>query len=359
MSYGHLSRTEKAHWNEYQGLRRISDWPGFDDLTRADADAARTWLVEQRKNIWRAAQPKADGGDGKGWTANDRRERWEFLKDENLNIGAPKHEVRLPTPGSATDAEKAYLEAREIYLALGSATPEQKARKQRNVDWLVERRKLLWHLMATDQDRNRSAGREARYDALCIATHHGNAYEEWDKAHNKWGVPFTKEDVAKGQRAEIIRLALSFVGTSEHPAGSNRGTPQPSMWQKRVVGSDGWAWCACFTTCMCWDAGVEGQSTAGVWNNIQLAKQGKGMFRAYTTDPSRVRMGDHVIIGCETCHTELVKVPPKTRADVCKTVGGNTAPKPGSGDEYNGGTVAERDRSPREVVGYLLIRAKS
>jgi len=50
----------------------------YDRLKRADRDAARRRVLvhvmrEQRKRIWKAAQPKARGGDGKGWTKTRRR----------------------------------------------------------------------------------------------------------------------------------------------------------------------------------------------------------------------------------------------------------------------------------------------
>jgi hypothetical protein len=106
---------------------------------------------------------------------------------------------------------------------------------------------------------------------------------------------------------------------------------------------------------MAWDADVLGTATASVNLNIQLAKRGQGMYRAYTHDISRVHSGDHVAIGCETCHIEVVAAPPDERG--CDTVGGNTSPGPGaSASEYNGGCVAERRRSNHEIVGYLLVR---
>lgn len=356
MAYGDLTEAEQAHWDEYTNLRRISDWPGFNVDMDAARAAARSWLVERRKQIWRSAQPKADGGDGKGWDVANRRERHEFLKDENLNTGAPKHEVRLPTPGSATDAEKAYMEAREVYLAFASTTDAQKARKQANVDWLVERRQDLWRLIAADGNHN---GRKERYEALAIATHHGRAYEEWNKTHNKWGIPYSPS-VDSSQRMKAVNIAKHYVGVVERPAGSNKGQPQPSGWQKRVIGSDGWAWCACFNVCCAWDAGVEGSGTAGVWVNKQMALKGQGMFRAYTTDRRRVRPGDFVIIGCDTCHQEMVAEPPDEHG--VDTVGGNTSSGHG-GSQYNGGGVYERKgttrRTNREIVGYMLVRYTS
>lgn len=350
MPYADLTQDEKAHWNEFATLRQISDWPGFDAAQARRRDASRAWLVDRRKDIWRNAQSKAKGGDGKGWRINNRRERHTFLKDDNLSNAAPKIEVTLPAPKGMTAAERVYIEEREGYLAFASTAPKQKQRKLDNVNWLVKRRKQLYHLMQTDPKNNRAANRQARYDALCIATHTGTAYKKWDATHNKWGKP---NKPAESRRAQCVKHARSFIGVNEHPAGSNKGDPHPSDWQKRVIGSDGFAWCACFTTCMAWDSGVQGSATAGVFNNIEMAKSGRGMYRGFTTDHRKVNPGDHVAIGCSSCHIELVARKPT--ASAVDTVGGNTSPG-SSGSQFNGGCVANRTRSRGEVVGYLLVR---
>lgn len=347
MSYGDLTEGEQAHWNEYTNLRQISDWPGFDaaqDQRRADS---RTWLQERRKEIWRLAQdpPK---GDGQGWDHANRRARYEFLKDSNLNSGAPKHEVRLPCPGTATDTEKVYIEEREVYLAFGSTTDEQKARKQANVDWLVARRKQLWHLMQDDPDGNKPNDRQARYDALCIATHHGSAYEEWDATHNKWGQPYTPTTGAGGDsRSDVKRWLDSYIGVRENPDGSNKGREQPSTWQERVYGSDGVPWCACFAVCSSWDNGVSGSGTAGVYNNVQLAKKGQGIYRGWTSDPSKVHAGDHAFIGSD--HTGVIY-----DRDTGQTVEGNTS---NSQSQWNGGEVVKKSRGwSYWSAGFGLVR---
>jgi hypothetical protein len=349
-AYGDLTEGEQAHWNEYTNLRQISDWPGFDDAQDQRRADSRTWLQDRRAYIADLAEGNVEG-EPAGWDTASRQERYDFLADDNLNSGAPKHEVRLPCSGTATDAEKSYIEEREVYLVFGSTTDKQKARKQANVDWLVDRRKSLWHLMKDDADNNGSNDRQARYDNLCIATHHGAAYEEWDEAHNKYGEPYSPDD--DGGRSWCVSHAKSFIGVSESPPDSNKGNPQPSDWQKRTIGYDGVPWCACFVSCMAWDAGVVGSSTASVSNNIDLAKKGQGIYSGYTTDKSRVHSGDHVAIGCSTCHIEVVAEPPTSSG--VKTVGGNTSPG-GSGSQYNGGCVANRDRANSEVVGYLLVR---
>jgi hypothetical protein len=347
-TYGDLTAAEAATWNEYTNLRALSDWPGFDDAQDQRRAAARTWLQDRREYIERLAKGEVDGQE-KGWDVGDRRSRYDFLSDANLNSGAPKHEVRLPCSGKATDAEKAYIEEREIYLTFASQYDEQRLRKQANVAWLVDRRRKLWHLIRTDPGNNEAQDREQRYDDLCVATHFGAAYDKWEQTHNKWGVPENGAGSSSG-RAACKEWLETQLGISESPAGSNRGAPQPSGWQKRVFGSDGVAWCACFAVCSAWDNGVTGTGTAAVFNNIQLAKKGQGIYRGFTTDLSKVRPGDHAFIDCSTCHTGVVYDP---HGPV--TIEGNTSPGQ-EGSQYNGGTVARKQRPAGAFIGFGLVR---
>jgi hypothetical protein len=143
VSYGKLTESEQAHWDEYTNLRAISDWPGFDgeqDQRRADS---RQWIVDRREYIEALAEGEVEGEEA-GWDINSRQERYDFLG--GMNSGSPKHEVTLPCTGMATDAEKVYIEEREVYLTFASTTDAQRDRKQANVDWLVDRRKVLCRL---------------------------------------------------------------------------------------------------------------------------------------------------------------------------------------------------------------------
>ena len=106
-------------------------------------------LVASRSGGW--LSPGSKGGDGNGWRHANRRDRHTFLRDQNLNAGAPKHEVRLPAPAVCTNTEKVYIEEREGYLAFASTNPEQKKRKVANLNWLVERRKRLYRLIQEDK----------------------------------------------------------------------------------------------------------------------------------------------------------------------------------------------------------------
>jgi hypothetical protein len=135
---GHVGRVHQpARDLRLAGLRRRPGQPP----RRLARVAARAHGVHRR-----LANGEVEG-ETPGWDTADRGERYDYLS--GLNSGSPKHEVRLPCPGSATDTEKVYIEEREVYLAFGSAYESQKARKQANVDWLVVRRKKLWHLMQT------------------------------------------------------------------------------------------------------------------------------------------------------------------------------------------------------------------
>src|SRR5215467_5296828 len=102
--YDQLTPAEQCYWNVYTRLRQLSDWPAFTDGQSQAKGSALAWLQAQRKEIWRAAQPPPDG-DGGGWEANNRSERYAQLQDDSLFAGSPRHMCQLPT-GGGTDTEK-------------------------------------------------------------------------------------------------------------------------------------------------------------------------------------------------------------------------------------------------------------
>lgn len=334
MAVSDLTKAERSHYEEYVNLRSISDWPGFTPDQAERKEAARAWLDAKRKAIWHEGQDS-------GWDKRDRRSRYNTLHPDNLNSASPTHEYRLPA-GTCTPTEKALIEEREVWIVVQSQNEAQKARKQACTDELVHRRKQLYHLGQDDGWDQHS--RRRRYENLCVATKHGRVWDEYAKSHDRYGEPKDKQSA----RDKAVTLARSHIGTVEHPSGSNRG-PKISDWQKRVLGSDGYPWCACFVTCMAWDAGVKGSSSAGVQVIVNMAKAGRGMFRGWTTDPRKVRKGDFAIVGCTSCHIELVA----SEADPYSTIGGNTS-SGSSGSQYNGGGVFARDRRG-EIVGWARV----
>jgi hypothetical protein len=103
--------------------------------------------------------------------------------------------------------------------------------------------------------------------------------------------------------------------------------------------------------CSAWDAGIAGAGTAGVWNNTEMAKKGMGIYRGFTTDPSKVRAGDHAFISDK--HTGVIyEADDKTPT----TIEGNTSPTSG-GSQYDGGVVAKKTRPAGYWTGYGLVRA--
>jgi hypothetical protein len=344
--YAQLTEAEKAHWDEYCRLRELSDWPGFtegQDERRADA---REWLVAQRKFIWRCAEGKETPEYPAGWSRNDRRERYEQLKDDRLNTGSCRRVAQLPRNG-ATDTERVLLAERCVWWIVASTTDEQKARKQSCTDWLIERRQQVYGLIQDGSARENEANyRFDRYANLCVATKWGKTYDEWAKTHD----PATGEPVgsASSARADAVANARRYLGTSESPAGSNRG-PQIDKWCQRVYGGTGVPWCACFATCMAWDAGAKGSSSAGVQVIVDMARKKQGIYRGWTTDPTKVLRGDLAVIACTSCHIEMVT----SSDDAYDCIGGNTSPGT-EGSQYNGGTVAHRQRRG-EVVGWALV----
>lgn len=348
-TYGVLTEAEQAYWNEYTNLRMISDWPGFDPYEDDRKSDSRDWILERMDYLVALANGKVDG-QPKGWGTANRGNRYDFLS--TLNSGEPKHEVRLPCSGSATDTEKVYIEEREVYLYIATVDDEQKSRKLDNVGWLKDQRAKLWHLMKDDPDNNKGQDRLTRYNNLCIATSYGTPYEAWDKSHNEYGEPYDTET----QREAICKWLDKYVGTVEDPKGSNKGHPQPSEWQVRVYGSDGVPWCACFAVCSAWDADVTGVGTAGVELNTSLAKQGKGIYRGFTTDASRVRPGDHMFKDGD--HQGVARGTLQSDGKILG-VEGNTSGTTDSGSQWNGDLVAKKPRSASYWTGFGLVRADS
>lgn len=328
--YNELTEGERCYWDVYTRLRELSDWEGFSEAQDITRQLARNWLVAKRKEIWRLAQPKADGGDGQGWGHANRSARYEQLKDDSLNIGSCRRLCQLPTNGG-TPGEKAGISEREMWWNISSVNDETKTWRQSNADWATNTRKQIWHL-AEDEGWTTN-DRELRYDNLCIATKHGSPYDEWAKTHNT--TTGEAKSTGGGSRSDCKKWLDSFLGVHENPDGSNKGQPQPSKWQQRVYGDDGVPWCACFAVCSAWDNGVSGSGTAGVYNNVQLAKQGQGIYKGWTNDPSKVHAGDHAFIGSD--HTGVIY-----DASTGQTVEGNTSASGGS--QWNGGQVAKKTR---------------
>lgn len=344
--YNQLIDSEKCYWNVYTRLRQLSDWAAFTSGQDEAKTSSRAWLVARRKTIYREAESVAGG-----WDVNNRRQRYTQLADDSLNSGSPRNLCQLPT-GGTTDTEKVKISEREVWWNQSAVDDATQRWRDNCTGWLIDRRKQVWHL---GEDEGWDANyRRQRYDALCVATKTGQAYTSWSASHNDHtgakNPPPPTSSGAASSRAQAVAAARSYLGVSENPPSSNRGSPQPSGWQKRVYGDDGVPWCACFTTCMAWDAGAIGSSSAAVQYIVSLAQQGQGMFRGWTTDPANVLQGDMAVVSCTTCHIGLVA----DSDDACHLIEGNTSPG-SEGSQFNGGCVAEKRRARSEIVGWALV----
>ncbi len=149
-------------------------------------------------------------------------------------------------------------------------------------------------------------------------------------------------------RLLALNNARKWVGTGEHPPGSNHG-PQVDRWQRRAAGATGFPWCACFLWCMFDDAGrkLQIQFPASVLSWVETAVPGTPFHRvsrplrgdvvAYSWDGHTPRPDDHIGI------VEKVLALPRMgrKRYWIKTVEGNT-----------GDAVRRRWRwvDPRDVV---------
>lgn len=339
--YSKLTEAEKCYWDVYTRLRELSDWQGFSPSQKQVQDESRAWLVNQRKSIWRAAQPKSKGGDGKGWKHANRSARYEQLRDEKLNTGTCRRVASLPSNGG-TPGEKAGIAERRMWWMVNSVDDRTKKWRQGNADWATTTRRQIYSLAEQKgQGGWNKSDRQLRYDNLCIATKTGDAYKSWAKTHNTVNGKLKPKAPAKSKgRSACLTNMRRYVGVSENPMGSNRGSPQPNGWQNRVIGGTGFAWCACFASCMAWDAGVKGAGSAGVASLYDMARRSAGIYRGVTTDPSRVRTGDHAVVGSISTHVGVVA----SDSDACHLIEGNAS---------NG--VREQTRNRGSIVCWLLV----
>ena len=357
MGYEHLTSAERAHYDEYCKLRSISDWPGFTAAQRNRRDEARAWLDSQRKQIFRRAEGQVAGVEP-GWERGDRRRRYAMLTPGTLREASPRRQVRLPAAG-CTPTEDAYIEEREVMLALTSSTDDQRARKTANVDWLVRRRKQLFAL-ASDSGWN-AAERRNRYRALSIATRHGTAFEVWKATHD----PETGMPLATGSgssRGRTLKWLGDREGITEQPRNSNTDNRSDGIRAAQVAcaggsqGLVGQPWCGVW----CWRAlqraGVPKIGTwwmASVLSIEQHAKAGRWCYRGWRSgfDTRGVLPGDHVVIGGSGVHVETVR---EVLSGSVITNGGNTSAGTG-GSQSNGGGAYRRRRYPSEITGFALV----
>lgn len=160
--------------------------------------------------------------------------------------------------------------------------------------------------------------------------------------------------VAVRGRAAAIAWGRSHIGVHEEPAGSNRGS-LIDRWQARF-GFRAAPWCGLYLGNELLAGGVKGVTSriASVGAIQQDAEAHRGPFFGYTAGfAAHAQIGDAVVLFGFGIHVELIV---EVLPDGYRTVGGNTSATAGSGNQSDGGCVAEHIRSAGEVHGVAHVR---
>jgi hypothetical protein len=161
-----------------------------------------------------------------------------------------------------------------------------------------------------------------------------------------------------GPQGNAVAWALRQVGTTEQPAGSNRG-PKVSEWEKRMTGTSGYPWCGAFVGNAI-EQGGKGNITARIVytpyiyddavhgrNGLERVvwRDGAGFGKEKVAHTGSLVLFDFGSGGIK--HVAMLRQPWKG-SGLLRTVEGNTSFGPG-GSQDNGGCVARRDRDPSLV----------
>lgn len=158
--------------------------------------------------------------------------------------------------------------------------------------------------------------------------------------------------------SKVLELARAELGTTEDPPGSN--LTKYGFW----YGVDGVPWCVIF---LCWLFNQAGERMA-FFGGGKTASCGM-LLRWYreqglTVPVSGVQPGDIVLLnfhgGKDPEHCGLITHVERSGGSILyvKSIEGNTYAEGGSGDDSNGGCVAERTRYPRNIVGVARPKYK-
>jgi peptidoglycan hydrolase-like protein with peptidoglycan-binding domain len=163
-----------------------------------------------------------------------------------------------------------------------------------------------------------------------------------------------------GGREAAMKHLEKRLGYTEQPADSNCDNRSDGIRtaQDHCAGGGTWLryqpWCGCWAFYALEAAGVQkiDSHLASVASIEDAARSGSKCYKGWTTDRSKVKKGDLVIIGGYGVHVETVR---GFSGSNTLTIGGNTSPGT-SGSQSNGGGAYARTRYPSEVRGYALVR---
>ena len=361
----HLLDSEQNTCDEYCGGVALSDWPGYADAQDQRRRDAWHWLNDRLDDL--RDEIKASSSDENH--ENHRYDRRDYLASV---VEGDNRQIHRPGPnypaGHATDTEAVYIEEREYYLAWGSAYEDQKDRKTANLNWLQDRRQWVWRCAEGKIDGEPPGwdikSRQERYENLCIATHYGSTWEEWDKTHDDDGNPTgggSGGGGGSGWRDKSASWHGDHLGITESPPNSNCDSRSDGIRTSQDGCANGtWLryqpWCGCWAWSGLYAAGKvsKGDSwMASVASIEDYARDGRGPFKGWTTDGSKAKKGDLVVLFGRGQHVGTIR---SVDANYAYTWEGNTS-SGSSGSQSNGGGSYKRSRSRlSETYGYALVK---
>lgn len=160
--------------------------------------------------------------------------------------------------------------------------------------------------------------------------------------------------------SKVLEIARGELGVTESPPGSNR----VKYWQDYDPAYQGQPWCVGAQWWFFWKAG----ESAAFFGGAKTASCGK-LLRFYKENyqnvPVReIAVGDLGFFnfsgGVAPEHCGLITHVERSGGSILyvKSIEGNTYAEGGSGDDSNGGCVAERTRYPRNIVGVARPKYK-
>ena len=197
------------------------------------------------------------------------------------------------------------------------------------------------------------------HSALLKAKAEGKHEWAFDDYSAKLYKGFQSPDSGGGGRDAAMKHLEKRLGYTEQPDGSNCDNRSDGIRTAQDHTASGtWLrnqpWCGCWAYYALESADVAkiDSHMASVASIEDYARQGAKCYRGWTTDRSKVKKGDLVVIGGYGVHVETVR---GFSGSSTLTYGGNTS-SGSSGSQSNGGGAYARTRSPSEVRGYALVR---
>lgn len=354
-----LGDAEKTTCEEYTFLARLQDWDGYTSGQTQRRKDAWHWL-DDRLNYY-------ESGQADDWSHHaDRADYIDAVLHgyDTLHFKAPDYPRDWSPEPNGTPSENVLLKERIYYVSFETAYDEQKARKTANLNKLQELRQEIYKKGNSSDEGWDAYHRGQRFDNLEIATHHGSVWDAWQKGTYEIKDPdpaFHTEKPPGDWREKSASWHEKHLGITEDPADSNCDKRSDGIRTSQDGCANGtWLrnqpWCGCWAWSGLNAAGKLGKGEswmASVASIEDYAKAGKAPFKGWTTDGSKAKKGDLVVLFGRGQHVGTIR---SVDSSYAYTWEGNTS-SGNSGSQSNGGGSYKRSRSrSSETYGYALVK---